>query len=155
MFYWVWVFNLQITVTTDSYLSLKTFRGYVNRVIWVQGNICVLRLRLIYQRIYGKNLTAGFSKSMLYLIGQIEVQVEFSELSSHGRVIKIWDFYWLSIALVACKKWQHGKIYSLLFKIFLTPFYPVSGRHFFLPGMGPIAFSFLNPVFEMNNDENW
>ena len=29
-------------------------------------------LTFIYHRIYGKNLTASFSKSMLYLIGQIE-----------------------------------------------------------------------------------
>ena len=40
--------------------------------------------------------------------------------------------------------------YSLLFKIFVTPFYPVSGRPLFLPGMGPIAFSLLNPVLKMS-----
>ena len=38
----------------------------------VQGYIFVLILRLIYHRIYGKNLTSSFSKSVVYLIGQIE-----------------------------------------------------------------------------------
>ena len=148
------MFNLQITVTTDSYLSLEKFRGYVNRIIWVQGCIFVLILRLIYHRIYGKNLTSSFSKSVVYLIGQIEESWRFRtswilkvELSCW--VIKIGDFYWLGIVLVACKEWQHGKKNSL-FKILLTPFYPVSGRPLFLPGMGRIASSLLNPVLKMS-----
>ena len=69
------------------------------------------------------------------------VRVEFSELSSHGRVIKIGDFYWLGIVLVACKKWTTSGKNSLLFKMSLNPFYLVSGRPLFLPGMGHIAFS--------------
>ena len=36
-------------------------------------------------------------------------EMNFLELSSHGRVIKIGDFYWLDIVLVTRKEWQHLK----------------------------------------------
>ena len=60
------VFNLRITVTTNSNLSLKKFRQNLYRIMWIQGNIWVLNLCLIYHRIYGKKLTLSASK--LYFI---------------------------------------------------------------------------------------
>ena len=70
-------------------------------------------------------------------------------MSSHDGVIKIGDFYQLGIVLVACKEWQHRKRNSFSFKIFLTLFYPVSGRPLLLPGMGRIASSLLNLVLKI------
>ena len=62
------VFNLRITVTTYSNLSLKKFRQNVCRIMRIQENIWVLNLCLIYHRIYGQKLASGFPKARLYFI---------------------------------------------------------------------------------------
>ena len=62
------VFNLRITVTTYSNLSLKKFRQNVYRIMRIQENIWVLNLCLIYHRIYGQKLASGFPKARLYFI---------------------------------------------------------------------------------------
>ena len=100
------VFNLWITVTADSNPSLEKFRKYVYRIIWIQGNIWVLNLCLIYHRIYGKKLTSGFSKTRVYLISQIDWRklVASYNLSSQSLVLMAellkwetsidWVLYW-------------------------------------------------------------
>ena len=94
-----------------------------------------LNLRLVYHTISLKNLAWRFSKTSVYLINQIEeswrlkkiegsVRVEFSEFNSHGRVIKIGDFYWLGIVLVVRKEWQHMKKIVIVQDIF-NPILPI------------------------------
>ena len=68
------VFNLRITVTTHSNLSLKKFRQYVYRIMWIQGNIWVLNVYLINHKIYEEKLTSGFSKAKLYFITEAVVR---------------------------------------------------------------------------------
>ena len=77
------------------------------------------------------------------------------KLSSDDRVIEIGDF----ILTGYCTGFEQGvtaleKI-SLLFKMSLTPFYPVSGRHLFLLGIGHFASSLLNQFQKYCNDETW
>ena len=68
------VFNLRVTVTTQPNLSLKKFRQYVYRIMWIQGNIWVLNVYLINHRIYEEKLTSGFSKAYLYFITEAVVR---------------------------------------------------------------------------------
>ena len=84
------VLNLRVTVTTHSNLSLKKVRQYVYRIMWIQGNIWVLNLSLIYHRIYRKKLTSGFSKTRLYLITEAvvhrcSVKKMFLEISKNSQ----------------------------------------------------------------------
>ena len=151
---WMWVFNLQITVTTDSYLSLEKFRGYVNRIMLVKGNIC---FKLTFDLSYNlwEKSDVRFFKSMVCLIGQIQESLRF-RTSWVLRVEFSWRSYQNSRLLltVYCTgyvqrvtAWEES---SLLFNIFLTPLYPVSSRPLFLLGIGRIASSLLNTVLKMS-----
>ena len=136
--------NLQITVTKDSYLSLDKFREYVYRIMWVQGNIWVLNLCLIYRRIYGKNLTLW----CIWLVElkkvkdwrMLKVQYEFNSQSlvlmeelSKWEISIDWILYWL------CEKSDRIGKKIVVFQDLLN----------LLPGMGHIASSLLNPVLKI------
>ena len=96
-----------------------------------------------------ENLTSGFLRQgyiWLVKLKKVEgsVWVEFLKLSSDDRVIEIGDF----ILTGYCTGFEQSvtaleKI-SLLFKMSLTPFYPVSGKHLFLLEIGHFASSLLN-----------
>ena len=74
---------------------------------------------------------------------KLKARVELSESSSNDRVTKIGDF----ILTGYCTAFAQGvtalEKNSLLFKMSLTSFYPVSGRPLILSGKGHFASSFL------------
>ena len=139
------MFNLQTTVTTNSYLSLEKFREYVYMIMYI------LSLKRIFELSLNlwENLTSGFSKTRMYLISQIEeswrlrmswvLEVEFWWQSYQNRRLHTdWVMHWF------CAKSDSIGKNSLLFKMSLTPIYPVSSRPFFLLGMCHFASSLLN-----------
>ena len=115
------------------------------RIIWIQGNIWVLNLCLIYQIIHGKNLTSCFSKTRVYLIGVGRIWRHL-----YGWVLRAelsWQRYQDKRLLLHSKSDKIGKT-SLLFKMCWRPFYPVSRRPLFLPWMGLIASYLSKPSFK-------
>ena len=65
------MFNLQTTVTTNSYLSLEKFREYVYFILVDTREY--LSLKRIFELLnLWENLTSGFSETGMYLISQIE-----------------------------------------------------------------------------------
>ena len=153
-----WVFLTFFILYEWYQIAQRTI--YVYRIMWVQGNILSFKLMFDYHRIYNKNLMSGFSNFLrqewIWLfkipLNKVEscVRVEFSELSSYGRVIKTGDF---GRPVLRVKSDSIGKI-SLLFKMSYKPFLSCSGIPLFLPEMGHIASSPSNPVLKMHN-QTW
>ena len=113
-----------------------------------------------YHRIYIKNLTSGFSNFLrqewIWLfkipLNKVKncVRVEFSELSSYGRVLKTEDFYW---PVLRVKSDSVGKI-LLIFKMYYKPFlsclwytHCFSQRWAILPH--PLKASFKNAIIKL------
>ena len=160
------MFNLRITVTINSYLSLEKFREHVYRIMWIQGNIWVVFIKLMFDQTY-----VWFIIEFIWKIWrQIFLRQECIWLVKLEKV-EGWRKYkapyqqssqnWIFLAELSIKRFvltgycsdsmQSDSIWNKLIIIQdvpLIPFYPVSGRPLFLPGMSHIASSPSKPSFK-------